>query len=434
MNLVKFFRGARANYNYNVTTGEGTHKDGLYFATDTKELLMNGAPYGDTIAENGVVFTEVASGANKGKVLATITMTSGKVLEDLDTQCYGRNEIDEMVEAINATANANEIGNADGSITVTPDQSGNGTDINVHIKSGENVIKKDGNNGIYTNFKLEKLAAATNNNTAASYELVAYDSAESAGSRVVLGSRIDIAKDQFLKSAVVVDANGTAISEQGAGVAKYLKLTFNVADGSESVTNIDISSFVQEAEAGNGLAVSNGVVNVVKDANSENLTFSDGNGGTTTASILTINADSIQVNHVQDAIDYSIATTTLAAEGETGYVNAAVDANNNKKINVDIDHLDTATSNNDLTLTITGTGIADEAVITDVKNYVDAHDTKINTRVTNLSGQSGETYAARTVAQGESSYISDATNIQDALNKLDDVALAHTALLTWQSA
>jgi hypothetical protein len=415
MNLVKFFRGVKANYQ-----PETTHLDGLYFATDTAELLMNGTAYGDTIAQNGIVFTEVASGANKGKVLATITMTSGTVFENVDTQCYGRDEIDTLLAEINATATQNAIDNADGSINVTEDAQGNGTDINVNIKSTEKVIKKDGGNGIYTNFKLEKLATATNNNTAASYELVAYDAAESAASRTVLGSRIDIAKDQFLASANVVDANGTAISASGAGVAKYLRLVFNIADGSQSTTDIDISSFIQEAEAGDGLAVTNGVMNVVKDANSENF--------------LKVNANSISIEGVQNAIDAKATNLAISAEGETGYINAAVDANNNKKINVSAEHLDTTLSNNNLTIAYGDTGFADTDAMADTKTYIDAHDTKINTRVTSLSGQSGETYVARTVAQGESSYISDATSIQHALNKLDDVAVAHTALLTWQSA
>lgn len=413
MNLVKFFRGVKANYQ-----PETTHLDGLYFATDTKELYMNGQAYGDTISS--ISFTEPASGANKGKVLATIALSNGQEFANLDTQCYGRNEIDAIVADINATATQNAIDNADGSINVTEDAQGNGTDINVNIKSSEKVIKKDGGNGIYTNFKLEKLATATNNNTSASYELVAYDAAESAASRTVLGSRIDIAKDQFLASANVVDANGTAISASGAGVAKYLRLVFNIADGSQSTTDIDISSFIQEAEAGDGLAVTNGVMNVVKDANSENF--------------LKINANSISIEGIQDAIDAKATNLAISAEGETGYINAAVDANNNKKINVSAEHLDTTLSNNNLTITYGDTGFADTDTMADTKTYIDAHDTKINTRVTSLSGQSGETYAARTVAQGESSYISDATSLQDALNKLDDVAVAHTALLTWQSA
>lgn len=39
--MIKFFRGLKANY-----AASTTHKDGIYFATDTHELLMNGNAYG----------------------------------------------------------------------------------------------------------------------------------------------------------------------------------------------------------------------------------------------------------------------------------------------------------------------------------------------------------------------------------------------------
>lgn len=39
--MIKFYRGLKANYQ-----AATTHADGIYFATDTKELLMNGNAYG----------------------------------------------------------------------------------------------------------------------------------------------------------------------------------------------------------------------------------------------------------------------------------------------------------------------------------------------------------------------------------------------------
>lgn len=43
--MIKFFRGLRANYNYN-TENPGNLLDALFFATDTGELLLNGKLYG----------------------------------------------------------------------------------------------------------------------------------------------------------------------------------------------------------------------------------------------------------------------------------------------------------------------------------------------------------------------------------------------------
>ena len=51
MATLKFYRGLQANY-----AAETTHKDGVYFATDTAEILMNGVSYGFTKAINNVAF------------------------------------------------------------------------------------------------------------------------------------------------------------------------------------------------------------------------------------------------------------------------------------------------------------------------------------------------------------------------------------------
>jgi len=96
MNLVKFFRGPKSSYQ-----GSTTHKDVIYFATDTHELYMNNDSYGDPV--KSIVFSEISSGQDKGKVLATITLSSGKTFADLDTQCYGRAEIDSIISDINST-------------------------------------------------------------------------------------------------------------------------------------------------------------------------------------------------------------------------------------------------------------------------------------------------------------------------------------------
>ena len=53
----------------------------------------------------------------------------------------------------------------------------------------------------------------------------------------------------------------------------------------------------------------------------------------------------------------------------------------------------------------------------------------LDDRLTTISGQPGNTYAPRTVVEGQTSLISNATNIQDALNKLDDTLIN---LSNWQ--
>jgi prefoldin subunit 5 len=100
---------------------------------------------------------------------------------------------------------------------------------------------------------------------------------------------IDIYKDSFLKTVELVDEDGHVIDDEHHGIAKYIRFIFLLQDGTESIVNIPIDSFIQDLEAGKGLVVdAEGRLNIVKDANSEDF--------------LEINEDSIAIVGVQDAI------------------------------------------------------------------------------------------------------------------------------------
>ena len=58
MALVKFFRGLKANYK--GAKGQA-HRDSIYFATDTKELLLNETAYGLSTTDLGKLNTAVDS-------------------------------------------------------------------------------------------------------------------------------------------------------------------------------------------------------------------------------------------------------------------------------------------------------------------------------------------------------------------------------------
>ena len=56
MALIKFYRGLKSNYKYSVEEPQNLeHQDGLYFATDTKEILLNGQAYGGLTDADKVV-------------------------------------------------------------------------------------------------------------------------------------------------------------------------------------------------------------------------------------------------------------------------------------------------------------------------------------------------------------------------------------------
>lgn len=77
MAQVKFYRGERASYN------PGTHADGIYFATDTAEILLNNVSYGLSQDQKDQLITDITYDAASG----TLTfVTSGEEEEDITIQ------------------------------------------------------------------------------------------------------------------------------------------------------------------------------------------------------------------------------------------------------------------------------------------------------------------------------------------------------------
>lgn len=75
MAQLKFYRGLKANY-----VAETTHKDGIYFATDTNEILMNGKAYTGALA-SGKVVTNVSLSADKSKLVVTYSDSTTTEIE-----------------------------------------------------------------------------------------------------------------------------------------------------------------------------------------------------------------------------------------------------------------------------------------------------------------------------------------------------------------
>lgn len=75
MAQLKFYRGLKANY-----VAGTTHKDGIYFATDTNEILMNGKAYTGALAASKVV-TNVALSSDKSKLVITYSDTTTTEIE-----------------------------------------------------------------------------------------------------------------------------------------------------------------------------------------------------------------------------------------------------------------------------------------------------------------------------------------------------------------
>lgn len=69
--VVKFYRGLQASYN------STTHADGIYFATDTKKIIMNGTEYG---GDSNKKVSNVALNANANGIVITYTDSTSTTL------------------------------------------------------------------------------------------------------------------------------------------------------------------------------------------------------------------------------------------------------------------------------------------------------------------------------------------------------------------
>ena len=165
-----------------------------------------------------------------------------------------------------------------------------------------------------------------------------YKLQQTVGSTVTeVGENIDILKDNSLVAAKLstTDAtwNGSAIVD-GSG-ADALVLVYKDADGAAQVIAIDVSAFLKEAEFGDGLQVTNGVVSA-KLGNGLEFAGESGENklinvkiDSTSESFLTVGAGGVKLAGVQNAINTAIdaldKTDDAAVAGQ--YV-AAVEENN----------------------------------------------------------------------------------------------------------
>lgn len=257
-----------------------------------------------------------SASAVDGQVVTTVSETDGVVSEtkanvkDLqlggytkDTTATGdiasTDTINAALSKLENKAAAITIANADGSIIVTNGASG--TDVAVHIKTGENVIKLDGEGGgIYTNLNVVKITGSTlPAEIKERYELRDSDN-------VKIGESIDIPKDSHIVSITYIT---------GGTHAQNLEYVYIDASGNTQTTYVDMSELVLEAEFASGVTATDHVVHGVVDPASE--TF------------LTVGADGFKLAGVQNAIDSAI--NALDVTGDTavaGQYVAAIEETN----------------------------------------------------------------------------------------------------------
>lgn len=268
---------------------------------------------------------------------------------------------------------------------ITVDASGNNAlspVIAVDIDSSIALVgSTDGEKKIGTNLYIKKVDTTTG--YAASYQLQV---GEGDGA-TALGAKIDIVKDQFLKSGSVVystDASTmTGESETKTTTAQYpfLKLvmwTNTNGDASDQETTstiyIPVNDLFDSYTAGNkaidSAALTSNVITVVVD--DTNVVYT---GANASASILSIGNNGIEVANVQGAINYAV-------DNEHEKASAAISA-----VDAKVNSLASATSAavDDLNARVSAVADNAQGAVQIVGSAVDALDVKVQTAIVSVN-------------------------------------------------
>jgi len=234
MASVKFYRGLKAKYNAT------THKDSLYFATDTKEILLNGNSYSGTTA-TAVVEKYIGD---------------GKAIE----------------------------------VDASPDASGNKkVSLKLHPKEGNVLTATE--NGAFASLKIRQVKLGGEPDLLYRYELVMVDAG---GVETPLkGDYINVPTDKHL-SQVVLGSMPTGQPDEGA---EALIFTFMNGDNEVQKSYVSLASLISENDIKGGLDIDGEHKLYIKINDSESDKGSDG------APYLSVSEQGVRIYGINKELD-----------------------------------------------------------------------------------------------------------------------------------
>lgn len=360
--------------------------------------------------ENYFKGLDVSEISATGQPIVKVSQTNGKIAAEVGNIAAAHVTVADADDVITATdvegalteiaknVAANQVTNADGSITVTtPTGSTTTTDIKVHIKSGEGVIKLDATNGIYTDLNLLKIENGLPTNIKERYQLLN-------SNNIQIGQNIDIYKDSALVKFYLghVDDVLTNADKEGEsdndtitnGVGDTaLVYVMQLANGKYKLTAVNVQTFLEESEFEDGLEVANHVVKVKKDISSETVVTEYDADGTvkTNSDVITISASGIKIANIQAAINAAIGTLDVTDAAVAGQYVSTVSETNGK---ISVSRLDISAAplnNYSKGSDATAVGASDtiNAAISKLENQVDAAEAAAKTVInTTVNGES----------------------------------------------
>ena len=379
-----------------IAIGEitGTAYDGAKGKANADAIaaLKENTVNGQKITENPVVdgsnvsLTGYSKPSTGGAVAPTdkVNDAIGKLEYDLDTAESTLEQAVQDISDLQEQVTTNKVEAADKSVVVTPSE-GQKTTIKVNVKSGDNALKLDAENGLYVD-----QSALT------SYEgkeaIAIADKAESEG-----------VKEISLK----INANDKVLTQAAEGLLANINLTWSTADGlkligknSTEIASIPASDFIKD-----GMLQS---VELKVASEDEPI----GEAATGTFLVFTFNVDAgskvINVN-VTDLIDVYTASTGIKLEGKNFI--AVIDSASEAFLTVGADGIKLSGVQN---------------AISAAKATVDAYTVNAKAISSNpvLSGADITLTGYSTVEGGA---VAATDTINQAINKLDDALIWHEA-------
>lgn len=318
-------------------------------------------------------------------------------------------ELGNTISKIQSDVIKNKVTNSDKTITVTPPANEGNTDIKVAIAKVDTNILKIGTDGLDTEITLKKVESVTDNTLASQYQLVGKNNK-------VLGTTIDIPKDQLLKDAKLGYANASVNESNGtinigsAGVSEiegqpqYLVLSMSIADGTYTKVVVNLSQFLTEKEFKDGLVLEG---NVVKG----NVKADD--------KFLGVGEDGFFTKGIEEAINNKFDTISLNAENvKFDHSDEVIVQPSDTNVKMAIKALDNAVNGNKTTLE--GLTNGDNSVDKKIENAFAAR--KVNEQPLSdnvvLNGQDIKLDGYTKGANGEPVAATD--NVNAAIGKLEN--------------
>lgn len=302
--LVSFILGPKNSYNAE------SHKYAIYFATDTKDIFINGGNYGlstealaelnaaiaakietvEFVSPDTVKFTK-GDGTESYFVIPAVTADANGLMTPAQKASLEKVIIDLAAEVTRAKQAEETLQGKLDAETALREGADNTLQDNIDAEANARVVADEAlgkridqviaDAKTYSVVKLndEELAALSNANIKEAYKVIDED-------KVQCGAVIPIYKDSSL---IEVWLDGQTL------FYKYL-----LANGSETQVGVDVSAFLHESEFTNGLQVVDHKVSVKVDATSE--------------SFLTVGVDGVKLSGIQTAIETAVAAEKTRAE------------------------------------------------------------------------------------------------------------------------